>query len=145
VTGVLFAAPVQSRLLFVTGVGFIGYGSGLFAHSTLTAAMRLAPVGQIGLAIGAWGAVQATASGFAIATAGILRDWINAIATAGRMGDALNSPATGYGVVYTVEILLLFATLVAIGPLVSRIRLEKKPLVRDPRATELLFRSLSHY
>ena len=35
-----------------------------------------------------------------------------------RSGPALVGPATGYGVVYHLEIVLLFATLVAIGPLV---------------------------
>ena len=35
-------------------------------------------------------------------------------------GAALASPATGYSVVYHLEIALLFATLVALGPLVRR-------------------------
>jgi BCD family chlorophyll transporter-like MFS transporter len=144
ITAVLFSAPMQTKLLFVCGVGFIGFGGGLFAHATLTAAMRLAPPGQIGLAIGAWGSVQATASGLAIAVAGLIRDSVNHAAITGRLGEALNSAATGYGFVYTLEILLLFATLVAIGPLVSRVRLEKKVLTKDPQAMELLFRSLSH-
>lgn len=116
-TSIIFAAPLQSIGVFATGVAFIGFGGGLFAHCTLTVAMRLAPSGQIGLALGAWGAVQATASGGAIAISGILRDGINSLATAGRLGDALNGPATGYGVVYNLEIILLFATLVVIGPL----------------------------
>jgi BCD family chlorophyll transporter-like MFS transporter len=34
----------------------------------------------------------------------------------------MNQASTGYGVVYHLEILLLFATLVAIGPLVSHNR-----------------------
>jgi BCD family chlorophyll transporter-like MFS transporter len=122
ITCVLFAAPLQTRALFGTGVAFIGFGSGLFAHSTLTAAMRMAPAGQIGLALGAWGAVQATASGGAIAVAGVLRDGVNALAMTGTLGEALRTPATGYEVVYNIEILLLFATLAAIGPLVRHAR-----------------------
>ena len=117
-TSVIFSAPLQSIAVFAVGVAFIGFGGGLFAHSTLTAAMRLAPQGQIGLALGAWGAVQATASGAAIAVSGILRDGVNSLAVSGKLGAALAGPATGYGLVYNIEIVFLFATLVAIGPLV---------------------------
>jgi BCD family chlorophyll transporter-like MFS transporter len=34
------------------------------------------------------------------------------------MGPGLVHAATGYGVVYSLEIALLFATLIAVGPLV---------------------------
>ena len=37
-----------------------------------------------------------------------------------HLGGALDSPVTGYGFVYNLEIVLLFATLVALGPLVRR-------------------------
>jgi BCD family chlorophyll transporter-like MFS transporter len=40
----------------------------------------------------------------------------------GRLGEALANPATGYSVVYHIEIALLFATLIAVGPLVGPIR-----------------------
>jgi BCD family chlorophyll transporter-like MFS transporter len=73
-----------------------------------------------GMALGAWGAVQATAAGLAMAAGGLARDIINGIATAGRLGDGLNHHATAYLVVYQAEIVLLFATLVAIGPLVRK-------------------------
>jgi BCD family chlorophyll transporter-like MFS transporter len=36
------------------------------------------------------------------------------------LGKALAMPATGYGVVYALELSLLFVTLIAIGPLVGR-------------------------
>jgi BCD family chlorophyll transporter-like MFS transporter len=74
--------------------------------------------GSSGLALGAWGAVQASAAGIAIALSGALRDGISELATQGVLGPALTSPATGYVFVYHVEIALLFATLVALGPLV---------------------------
>lgn len=121
-TAIVFTAPTQSVLLFALGVAGIGFGSGMFAHSTLTVAMKLAPKGQIGLALGVWGAVQATASGGAIAISGVLRDSINAVARTGEFGAALSGPATGYGAVYNLEIVLLFATLIAIGPLVRLVR-----------------------
>jgi MFS transporter, BCD family, chlorophyll transporter len=71
-----------------------------------------------GLALGAWGAAQATAVGLSIAIGGGIRDLVGTAATQGHLGVALNTPATGYSVVYHLEILLLFVTLVALGPLV---------------------------
>jgi BCD family chlorophyll transporter-like MFS transporter len=117
-TAVLFAAPLHSTVLFVVGVAAVGFGGGLFAHTTLTAAMALAPAGRVGLALGLWGAVQATAAGVATVLGGLLRDGVDWLAAAGHLGSTLVSPATGYGVVYNLEIVLLFATLAALGPLV---------------------------
>ena len=119
---VIFAAPLESALLFRLGAFLIGFGGGLFAVGTLTAAMDQATEGQSGLALGAWGAVQASAAGLAIALGGVIRDFFSGLATQGHLGIALNTPATGYGVVYHVEIGLLFATLVAIGPLAGKYR-----------------------
>jgi BCD family chlorophyll transporter-like MFS transporter len=73
--------------------------------------------GRNGLALGAWGAVQATGAGIAIGIAGVTRDIVSGLALHGRLGATLESHATGYGTVYYIEILLLFASLVAIGPL----------------------------
>ncbi|GAC1620580.1 MAG: BCD family MFS transporter [Nevskia sp.] len=117
-TVVIFAAPMNSPPMFAAGVALIGLGSGLFGHCTLTAAMSLAPRGQIGLALGVWGAVQATTAGGSIALGSVIRDGISVLASSGRLGQALTGPAVGYGAVYSLEIILLFATLIAIGPLV---------------------------
>jgi BCD family chlorophyll transporter-like MFS transporter len=38
------------------------------------------------------------------------------------LGPALTDPSVGYSMVYHVEMLLLFLTLIAIGPLVKRRR-----------------------
>jgi len=120
---VIFAEPLGSVALFRVGVAFIGFGGGLFAVTTLVAAMDLAQGGaRNGIALGAWGAVQATASGLAIAGGGALRDGVSALATGGALGPALTSPTVGYSFVYHLEIALLFATLAAIGPLVRRQR-----------------------
>jgi MFS transporter, BCD family, chlorophyll transporter len=81
----------------------------------------------VGLALGAWGAVQATAAGLSVATGGVLRDTISAMAMAGDLGTALAMPATGYSMVYHVEMLLLFVTLIAIGPLVRRRSVSQSP------------------
>jgi BCD family chlorophyll transporter-like MFS transporter len=115
---VIFAAPLDSIALFRLGTVLIGLGGGLFGIGTLTAAMRLAQGSQAGLALGAWGAAQASAAGIAIALGGFIRDGVGELATQGLLGPALTGPATGYGVVYHIEIALLFATLAAIGPLV---------------------------
>jgi BCD family chlorophyll transporter-like MFS transporter len=63
--------------------------------------------------------VQATAAGVAIASGGLLRDVVGTLAEGNRFGHALSSPATGYAAVYLIEIALLIATLVAVGPLVG--------------------------
>lgn len=115
---VALAAPMESALLFRAGTLLIGFGAGLFSVGTLTAAMSRDERGNNGLALGAWGAVQATAAGIGVASGGLLRDVAGAVADAGAFGPAAEGPATGYGIVYTIEIVLLFATLAAIGRLV---------------------------
>lgn len=117
-SAVVFAAPLDSPLLFRVGTVLIGFGGGLFSVGTLIAAMTLAEAADNGLALGAWGAVQATAAGTAIAFGGAVRDVVTSAGATGALGPAFEGPAAGYGIVYHIEILLLFATLVAIGPLV---------------------------
>lgn len=124
---VIAAAPIGSGLLFAAGTALIGFGGGLFAHATLTACMRAAPPAQIGLALGSWGAVQATCAGGAIAIGGVLRDAVSGLAISGALGEALAGPVTGYALVYLIEIILLFATIAAIGPLVRPIGGEFQP------------------
>lgn len=117
-SAVILAAPMGSPLLFRAGTVLIGVGGGLFAVGTLTAAMALARGPHAGLALGSWGAVQALATGLGVAAGGAINDVVSALAVRGLLGGALTGPASGYGVVYHLEILLLFATLVVIGPLV---------------------------
>jgi BCD family chlorophyll transporter-like MFS transporter len=121
-SAVIFAEPTQSATLFRIGVLTIGFGGGLFAVGTLTAAMALDTDGFKGLALGAWGGVQATCAGLAIAAGGGLRDAVSSLASSGALGDVLAHPGTGYAVVYHVELLMLFFTLIAIGPLVRSSR-----------------------
>ncbi len=115
---VIFAEPLESAFLFRVGTILIGFGGGFFAVGTLTAAMNLDLQGHNGLALGAWGAVQATGTGVAIALGGALRDGVAALAAQGALGPAISGAGIGYSFVYHIEIALLFATLVAIGPLV---------------------------
>jgi len=115
---IVFADPLASTTLFCVGVGIVGFGGGLFAVGTLTAAMQETHTDAAGLALGAWGATQAFAAGVGIALGGAIRDGVGALATSGALGPALTSSSVGYSVVYHLEIFLLFAALVAIGPLV---------------------------
>jgi BCD family chlorophyll transporter-like MFS transporter len=119
-SAVILAAPMDASWLFRSGAFGIGFGGGLFAVGMLLAAMRLEDRGFVGMALGAWGAVQALASGLSMFFGGVLRDTVATLATQGSLGTALAQPATGYSAVYHLEMLLLFVTLVAIGPLVGR-------------------------
>ncbi len=117
-SAVIFAEPLNSPTLFRLGTSLIGFGAGLFSISTLIIAMQMDNAGMTGMAIGAWGAVNTTASGVGISLGGLIRDLISGYAKHGILGDALNHPATGYQFVYHIEIYLMFATLIALGPLV---------------------------
>jgi BCD family chlorophyll transporter-like MFS transporter len=128
---VVFAEPVNSPGLFRFGAALIGFGGGLFAVGTLLAAMALSK-NDNGLALGAWGAVQATAAGLAIAAGGATANIIGDLAVSGAMGPALTSPATGYLFVYHLEIALLFAALIAVGPL-ARLRSRRTARAEDLR------------
>lgn len=116
---VILSAPAGSSQLFGLGVFLIGFGGGLFSHGTLTATMNLAPKDQTGLALGAWGAVQATAAGVAVALGGIIRDIVAALAANDVFGVALAGPTTGYAAVYGIEIALMCATIAAMAPLIG--------------------------
>jgi BCD family chlorophyll transporter-like MFS transporter len=135
---VIFANPLGLPIVFYAGAVLIGLGGGLFAVCTLTEAMGLdvqagAATGLgHGIALGAYGAVQATAMGAAVALGGGLRDVVGALVDHGALGGALDSPVTGYGTVYGLEILLLFATLVALGPLARR-RAAAQPAATTPK------------
>ena len=106
---VIVSAPQASSLLFALGVLFIGFGAGLFGHGTLTATMNSAPPGQAGLALGAWGAVQASTAGAAMALGGIIRD----------LSAQFTDSATAYSIVYSLEAVLLLMTVIIMNPLVK--------------------------
>jgi hypothetical protein len=115
---VIFSAPLLFPWLFALGTLLIGFGGGLFGHGTLTATMNLAPADQRGLALGAWGAVQASAAGIAVALGGIIRDTVSAMVSHNGAHSVVSGPAAGYTLVYSIEVVLLVATLFAIRPLI---------------------------
>lgn len=115
---VLFAGPLHLVGLLAIGATGIGLGGGLFSVGTLTAAMNISDEGRTGLALGAWGAVQATCGGAAIATGALVRDFVASAGVGRALGPELAGPSTSYAFVYGVEIILLLATIIALGPLV---------------------------
>ena len=117
---VIFASPLADVTLFRVGSALIGFGEGCFAVGTLTSAMGLRAADQHGIALGAWGAVFATAEGAALALSGVVKDAIAALVRNGVLTGGLAIPSVPYSVVYHAEVALLFATLVALGPLVAR-------------------------
>ena len=116
-----FAAIIVSSVavgapLFVAGTFATGLGAGLFGHATLTSTLRRAPKDQIGLALGAWGAVQATCAGIGVAMAGGIRDML--LATGAFGGLQAHAP---YNMVFMIEIAFLAIAALAAVPLVTRV------------------------
>ncbi len=117
---VIFSAPLEAPNLFRAGAALIGFAGGLFSVGMLLTAMEMPERDLTGMVLGAWGAVQATAAGVAMAVGGVVRDAVAHLATQGWLGEVLNSPVTGYSFVFHLEIYLLFVVLIALGPLVRR-------------------------
>ncbi|WP_031323870.1 PucC family protein, partial [Rhodobacter capsulatus] len=84
-------------------------------HATLTATRRTAPADRIGLALGAWGAVQATAAGVGVALAGVVRDGL--VALPGTFGSGVAGP---YNTVFAIEAVILIVAIAFAVPLVRR-------------------------
>lgn len=114
--GAIIIASIGGGIpVFLIGTFCVGLGAGLFGHATLTATMRAAPKERIGLALGAWGAVQATAAGIGVALAGIVRDIV-----VGLQGGTGNTAQTPYNIVFMIEGLFLVATIAVILPMVHK-------------------------
>lgn len=126
-SAVIFSFPLASANVLRAGTIAIGFGQGLFAVGTLISAMALDSAHRNGLALGAWGAVQATAAGLAVGLGGAMRDLVGSLALGGRFGEALQHPAAGYLAVYHVELVCLFLALAALGPLVATAPREARP------------------
>ena len=112
--GIIWSASGAGVLLFSAAVWIAGLGAGLFGHGTLTATMRVADREQVGLALGAWGAVQATFAGLAIAIGGVIRDVIVALPAVADRGAE-----TAYVPVFGLEMLVLALAVAVIWPLRS--------------------------
>ena len=109
------AAVTLSNPLVVGATLAAGFGAGLFGHGTLTATMRRAPQDQIGLALGAWRAVQTRAAGISIAIGGVLRDLMML-----REGPTA-LPADAYIPVFWLEFVLLVGCIIVAKALTADI------------------------
>lgn len=110
---VVLSAELLSVAVLIGATLAAGFGAGLFGHGTLTATMRSAPREQIGLSLGAWGAVQTTSAGISIAVGGVLRDSLQA-STQGVHSSAPYVP------VFILEIGLLVLALLLAFPMFGR-------------------------
>lgn len=102
---IILSSLVTLPAMFLTGTLLTGVGAGLFGHATLTASIRAAPRNGIGLALGTWGAVQATSAGLGVAVAGIVRDLI--LHGNGPTDLPAHAP---YNAVFAIEIVFLALT-----------------------------------
>ena len=112
---IIFASLGGGIASFLLGTFLVGLGTGLFGHATLTATMRAAPKDRVGLALGAWGAAQASAAGIGVALAGIVRDII--VGLRGGIGQADAAP---YNIVFMIEAVALTIAIVVIWPMARR-------------------------
>ncbi|ABG33026.1 MFS transporter [Roseobacter denitrificans] len=121
-SGIILSAFGGGAPLFLAGTLATGIGAGLFGHATLTATMRSAEREQIGLALGTWGAVQATAAGVGVALAGIVRDIIV------NMSTYADLPAHApYNAVFLIEIVFLALACATLIPLCGKARTAQHP------------------
>jgi BCD family chlorophyll transporter-like MFS transporter len=132
---VILSAPIGIPWVFLVGNFMIGFGGAVFGHGTLTFTMNATPKDQAGLALGAWGAVQATGAGLGIALSGAIRDLVNAAMGATQGPWGLPGAASGYITVYGLEITLLVVTVIATVPLIRR---GPAPRVPDTQADRCL-------
>lgn len=114
---IIMSSSLVGTALFLAGTLVVGLGAGLFGHATLTASIRAAPTGQVGLSLGAWGAVQATCAGLGVAMAGIVRDVL--VKLDGVAGLGAHAP---YNVVFVIEIVFLALAILIIFPMAARRR-----------------------
>lgn len=111
---IVFASMGGGIFSFLLGTFLVGLGAGLFGHATLTATMRAAPKTRIGLALGAWGAAQATAAGIGVALAGVVRDII-----VGLQGTTGNGAHVPYNAVFMIEGVTLIIAIIVMWPMIG--------------------------
>jgi len=88
--------------VFYAGVVLLGLGTGLATVANLSLMLDMTAVGSVGLFIGAWGIADALARWMGSVLGGAVRDVVTQLT---------NNPVTGYVVVFCIEALLLFVSL----------------------------------
>lgn len=119
---ILLSGVFGSPLALQVGALLIGAGGGFFLVGTLTSAMDLHTSERNGLAMGAWGAVQATSMGVAVLAGGLIRDGAMMLGASGHLGSGLEGAGIGYMIVFQLEIVALFAAMAVLGPLIGSSR-----------------------
>ena len=119
---IILSSPMLSPPLLMIGALFIGFGNGLFSVGTLLRVMALPHHGEHGLALGAWGAVQATCAGIAMAVSGFIRDFVAAAMATSSPQGVDPFPGLGYVATYVLAVIGLFVLLVVLGPLAAKRR-----------------------
>ncbi len=99
--------------LFLSGVGLIGFGRGMFIVGSLALIMSLVDVHHAGLFLGLWGMLQALAQGFGTIGGGLTRDVVQHFTA---------NAAAGYSTVYAFSL----STLVVALLLISALRLGRR-------------------
>ncbi len=125
---IILSSPMLSPPLLMLGALCIGFGNGLFSVGTLLRVMSLPHQGEHGLALGAWGAVQATCAGVAMAVAGFIRDAFTEPARSASAQSVDPLPGLGYVATYALAVIGLFVLLVVLGPLAAKRRAEGRAL-----------------
>jgi MFS transporter, BCD family, chlorophyll transporter len=125
---IILSSPLISAGLLMVGALLIGFGNGLFSVGTLLRVMSLPQHGESGLALGAWGAVQATSAGLAMAVAGVIRDSITNAEIRNGVALGETSHSLGYVATYLVAVVGLFVLLVVLGPLTAKRRADVRPV-----------------
>jgi cell cycle sensor histidine kinase DivJ len=112
----IFALAAAGLLLVLSAADFLPPPTSLANGHGALAALGIvsAALYATGLALGAWGAVQATAAGLAMALGGVIRD---AVATMPGSG-----PASGYQIAYGLEVAMLLTTVLTMMPLLRNTR-----------------------
>lgn len=123
---IILSSLVVGPAFFVLGTLAAGLGAGLFGHATLTATIRNAPEGRIGLSLGAWGAVQASCAGLGVLLAGIVRDILANLSASAGLGAKMP-----YNVVFGIEIFFLIAAIVVALPMLIK-HSKAPPAHREP-------------
>lgn len=88
--------------VFYGGVVLLGFGTGLSTVANLSLMLDMTTVGGVGLFIGAWGIADALARWMGSILGGAVRDTVSQLA---------NNSVTGYVVVFIIEAVLLFVSL----------------------------------
>jgi BCD family chlorophyll transporter-like MFS transporter len=92
--------------VFFGGVVLLGLGTGLSTVANLSLMLDMTMAGKVGLFIGAWGMADALARWTGSLLGGVVRDLVTQLA---------GNFVTGYVVVFSIEALLLFVSLLLLG------------------------------